>query len=618
MSDAVDILEQPDGVDNAVSMLDMINEVLGSFGSGDAPMQDDSSLEFPLEAAIRLLPRRYIKEFDESIVKGETLLIRIDDLFEQLKTGKVAVPIATLAFHIPANLVYSATFQDHTVMGLPVQLVVHSVGVRALAERMPKELRSYDIEGLDDPFPESLSSRSVAAAGDAPAVLLEGDDDDMAEDLPGEAQPLDMAEDLPAEPQPLDRAAPTFLAETEPEPEPTPAERPIQEQAPSADAVPETTFEYPASDAVRKLTNGVMHLPREMDPDATVRIDLPDVFEQLKRGKVTIPTHDFVKVLPSTVRISKHVLNAGETTPLALGTVVEALGIESLASRLSAPLRDFDIDRMVDPFPEPAERPPPLAEDRRVSSRLVADGQQSDVRHVPGGVAASDTSTPYHAAKAPAEQGYRELPGNININTATAEELMLLEGIDSTVAAKIIKYRSKNGLFATVFDLLKVPGIEAPTVEQMSGMRVGAGIFNRRRRLAALLHIPAGQVADLQLVAQAVTRKPDFSGCVVSDGNGLVLAQAGMDESADQIAAVVPRLLRRIHADMSLIGAGSPRTASITTSEMCFTVASHRAIAVSTIHRNGQINETDLAFVRKLVLELAWLISLHAYAGPAD
>ena len=120
----------------------------------------------------------------------------------------------------------------------------------------------------------------------------------------------------------------------------------------------------------------------------------------------------------------------------------------------------------------------------------------------------------------------------------------------------------------------------------------------------------------MQLVAEAVILKPDFSGCVISEANGLVLAQAGMDESADRIAAVVPRLLRRVRDDMSLIGAGTPRTASITTSEMCFTVASHRAIAVSTIHRHGQINETDLAFVRKLVLELDWLISLRAYAGP--
>jgi len=433
-------------------------------------------------------------------------------------------------------------------------------------------------------------------------------------------------------------ADPTFLAE--PDLEPPAAQVSTQalflddlpEEAPASapDAAPPspapaaekqrtgTTFDYPARDAVRRLTSGAVGLPNDMDPGMTVPIDLPDIFEQLKHGTVSISTRDFVKQLPSAIRLSNRVLHGGTTTPLALDRVVAALGVEALTSRLSAPLREFDIERMVDPFPAPAERPPPLAKDRRGSSSRMADAQRVDARRIAGDHSADgDTSTAHHAATAPAEQGYRELPGNININTATAEELTLLEGIDSSVAKKIVKHRSKSGPFTTIFDLLKVAGLEAPALQQMSGMRVGAGIFNRRRRLASLLRIPAGQVTNLQLVAEAVILKPDFSGCVISEANGLVLAQAGMDESADRIAAVVPRLLRRVRDDMSLIGAGTPRTASITTSEMCFTVASHRAIAVSTIHRHGQINETDLAFVRKLVLELAWLISLRAYAGPA-
>jgi len=618
VADAINILEQgAQGLDDAVSMLDMIHDVLGSLGNEGPPMRDDTSFEFPLEAAIHMLPRRYVKEFDASIIKGETILIKCDDLFEQLKTGKIAVPISALAFYIPVDLVYSATFQDETVMRLPIQLVVHSVGIEELAKRIPNTLRTYDIVGFEDPFPENMSSRSAAAASDAPAVLLEDDDDEPADELLGEAQPLRMAD-------------PTVLAK--PELEPPPTQMPNQEQVLDIDELLEeaqptpaaekqqsdTTFDYPAKDAVQRLTSGATGLLEDMDPGMTVPIDLPDIFEQLKHGTVSIPTRDLAKQLPSAIRPNERVLHGGTTTNLALDTVVAALGIEALASRISAPLRDFDIERMVDPFPKSAARPPPLVKDRRSSRSRVAGAQQVDARRVAGDhFADGDTSTSHHAATAPAEQGYRELPGNININTATAEELTLLEGIDRSVAKKIVKHRNKNGPFTTIFDLLTVGSLEAPALQQMSGMRVGAGVFNRRQRLASLLRIPAGQVTDLPQVAEAVIRKPDFSGCVISDANGLVLAQAGMDESADRIAAIVPRLLRRVQDDMSLIGAGTPRTASITTSEMCFTVASHRSIAVSTIHRHGQINETDLAFVRKLVLELAWLISLRAYAGPA-
>lgn len=47
----------------------------------------------------------------------------------------------------------------------------------------------------------------------------------------------------------------------------------------------------------------------------------------------------------------------------------------------------------------------------------------------------------------------------ININTASAEELSAINGIGSSKAANIVKYREENGSFKAVDDLLKVHGI---------------------------------------------------------------------------------------------------------------------------------------------------------------
>jgi len=49
--------------------------------------------------------------------------------------------------------------------------------------------------------------------------------------------------------------------------------------------------------------------------------------------------------------------------------------------------------------------------------------------------------------------------GKININRATQSEFDTLPGIGSVLAARIITYRNKNGLFTTVEDLQKVSGI---------------------------------------------------------------------------------------------------------------------------------------------------------------
>ena len=47
----------------------------------------------------------------------------------------------------------------------------------------------------------------------------------------------------------------------------------------------------------------------------------------------------------------------------------------------------------------------------------------------------------------------------ININTATQTELETLTGIGPSMALKIIEYRSRNGKFTSIEEIMNVPGI---------------------------------------------------------------------------------------------------------------------------------------------------------------
>ena len=63
------------------------------------------------------------------------------------------------------------------------------------------------------------------------------------------------------------------------------------------------------------------------------------------------------------------------------------------------------------------------------------------------------TSAEYVMSEAP------DISVLININTATANELMTLDGIGEVIAQRIVDYRTENGDFQSIEELMDVSGI---------------------------------------------------------------------------------------------------------------------------------------------------------------
>ncbi len=61
-------------------------------------------------------------------------------------------------------------------------------------------------------------------------------------------------------------------------------------------------------------------------------------------------------------------------------------------------------------------------------------------------------------------------PAQVNINIASATELETLPGVGEVIAQRIVDYRTQNGPFASVDDLLNVSGIGDATLAEMRDM----------------------------------------------------------------------------------------------------------------------------------------------------
>jgi len=58
--------------------------------------------------------------------------------------------------------------------------------------------------------------------------------------------------------------------------------------------------------------------------------------------------------------------------------------------------------------------------------------------------------------------------GKLNINTASAAELVVLKGVGEKTAANIISYREQHGNFKTTAELVKVKGIGEKTYSKLA------------------------------------------------------------------------------------------------------------------------------------------------------
>ena len=480
---------------DALSALKAIESVLGADTEPDQALSD-FTFEISLEKAIELMPDQYLKDDNSETAGDAAVTVTVDNLFSQLKRGRVKISVSELAYFMPSHMVSHDAFEDkETKVNLPLATVVQALNPQSLKERTTQKVRQYHIEDLRDPFAKPPPA--------TPAQEEEPSKEITAIEPPEIEEPV-KKEDKPTEPTPVKPPAPEPEA---PPPEPSEPEAPAPEPPPPP--------------------------PPEKETPGISPIEPPPVKQPVKEAE----------------------------KPSALP---------------------------VEPVHVPAEKAKPEPETGPVPAPQLA------------------------------EHEYRELSGNVNINTASIQQLMTLNGMTPLVAKRILEHRTQKGPFKTIFDLQLIPRLGRKTFKQITGMPYTRKRYHRSRKLASLLKIPVSGITNLGGVAQAISRKSGFEGCIISGSDGLLIAQYGEDKYAEHLSAVAMKITRQMRENIEFMEEARLDSISVCNKKKVFTIVSDSLIALVVFHSEAKITKSQLSFLKKVEKELAWLLSHRASVGPVE
>ncbi len=403
----------------------------------------------------------------------------------------------------------------------------------------------------------------------------------------------------------------------------------------------------PDEDIVRlPLKDLLALLPRKyLTSDATsvdgvtVPVRIENLFYRLSRGKVAMPMEQLAASLPSDMLLPHAKADTTEIC-IPLNVLVGAIRPSIFLDRMASRVRRGDLSEFPDHFPElkhalarlqPQSEPhhntpvpqPPSSVSVPASAPVRAQRPAEPSSLIPPAapVPPVSASSPrrLESLDSADEGDYIELEtlGGVNLNAATVAQLVTLDGVTAGMAGAIVAYRQTHGPLVSIFDLVNVPRLGRGTFRRITGMPYSETRRHRRRKLARLLRLPPREVGDLKKVAGAICGLSGVAGCLVSDADGMLMAESGATSYAAPMSAVIPRMFRLIYENMAVASVGKLDSVSLCVRDRLYTIVAGERFCLTVVHQTSRLTKTQITTIQKLAGELDWLLSHRGYIGRA-
>lgn len=374
-----------------------------------------------------------------------------------------------------------------------------------------------------------------------------------------------------------------------------------------------------------------------------VPIFVDDLFAQLARGSVRVTIARLVFGVPVGLVSCMALRDTESSAALPLKDVVQALGDATFARHTASQTCRLDTDALPDLFTAAVRTAPaPEIGDVGTSATLPPGGEAAPVACEPGArrePAAGDTGGLPGAEQAgpppsPAAEispvGPAQLPvaapapppapaaplerlNGVDLNHASADELQTLPGVSAALAHAIVADREAHGPFADVFGLARVPRVGRKTFRKITGMGYSRTGRDRNARLARVLELASDAPISLPILVRSVAERRGLAGCVMSDADGLLLAECGAGDLAAALSAIVPRLVAQVSENIRELGGQEVNSVSVAYGARRLTVVAAGSVCLTVIHAADRLTTGTHRFLHEVAMEVAWWFSRRGY-----
>lgn len=362
---------------------------------------------------------------------------------------------------------------------------------------------------------------------------------------------------------------------------------------------------------------------KNISGDEKVAVEIPDLIERMKKGKVEIRVSELASFIPANY-VMPQALDDDNFVRLPLQEVVMALGPDFFkgksAGKLSVTIEEADT--LPDPFRKIAVEEKKSAEKEKKEEKEIKEHAMEEKEKISIlQQEKSDAMGKVELTVKKQETVKRYFPqvrfkpvNGINVNDASMEELISVPGLTERIAENIVKYRNEKGRIEDIFDLINVPGIGKNIFRKITGMSYSTVKRHRAFKLAKLIKIQPDEIGDLKLVGRGVVSLEGITGFIVSDLEGFKIIEAGDVNAMNMIAGLGDKILKSINEIIS--------SAGITTVTSCtlHMIGNNdiridkleNLIVISVLDSRG-IKRTVKKKLELIVKEIGWLMSKMLY-----